>query len=79
MLHETFLTQEPALAVHMSWLMHAATKDLALPDPAKLYRHFVAWTANNPGPCGRCGKPGHQALPGLPPRLFPCGMNRLAP
>ena len=78
-LAEIFLDNEAALAAHMARLMDAAARDLGLPDPAKLYRRFVRWTTNDLGSCGRCGKPGHQALPGLPPRLFPCGMNRMNP
>jgi hypothetical protein len=29
--------------------MDVAARDLALLDPAKLYRRFVRWTADNPG------------------------------
>jgi hypothetical protein len=75
-LGETFLDSEDVLAVHMAWLMAAAARDLGLADPSKLYRRFVRWTAGDRAVCGRCGHTGHQALPGLPPRLFPCEFRR---
>jgi hypothetical protein len=75
-LGEIFLDNEARLSAHMVWLMAAAARDLGLPDPSKLYRRFVRWTADDRAACGRCGRSGHQALPGLPPRLFPCEFKR---
>jgi hypothetical protein len=74
-LGDIFLGNEGRLSAHMAWLMNAAARDLGLSDPSKLYRRFVRWTAGD-RMCGRCGRPGHQALPGLPPRLFPCEFRR---
>jgi hypothetical protein len=67
---------ELELARHMAWLQAAAALDLAIHEPASLYRRFVLWTSDEPGQCRRCGRSGHQALPGLPPRLFPCRLRR---
>src|SRR5262249_31999417 len=79
-LAEIFLDNEAALAAHMARLMDAAARDLGLPDPAKLYRRVVRWGHPPTAlPRGRGGEPGHQALRGLPPRLFPCGMSRTNP
>jgi hypothetical protein len=75
-LQELYGDDERALATHMAWLMVAAADDLTLPDPSKLYRRFVRWVHGAPLHCGRCHKNGHQALPGLPPRLFPCCVER---
>ncbi len=75
-LREAFLDNEEELARHMAWLQVAAAQDLAIDEPARLYRRFVLWTSDEKTVCGRCGKPGHQALPGLPPRLFPCRLRQ---
>jgi hypothetical protein len=59
----------------MGHLMLIAAHDLGLgSQPARLYKRFLAWLAEGgkTRPCVRCGRAGHQALPGLPPRLFPC-------
>jgi hypothetical protein len=75
-LRELFLGNGERLAVQMAWLTDTAARDLALPDPAKLYRRFVWWALDDSSPCGRCGKAGHRALSGLPPRFFPCEFKR---
>jgi hypothetical protein len=71
-LRTLFLANDERLAVQMAWLMDAAARDLRLPAPALLYRRFVWWTVDDRSPCTRCGKTGHRALRGLPPRFFPC-------
>jgi hypothetical protein len=71
-LRNSFQGIEDVLAAHLATLMSAAADDLKQSNPAKLYRRFVHWALEEKGPCARCGKPGHRAVPGLPPRLFPC-------
>jgi hypothetical protein len=71
-LGDAFFGNEAALAIKMAKLSNAAANDLGLADPSNLYRRFVHWIFTDPSPCGRCGKSSHRALPGLPPRLFPC-------
>ncbi len=61
-----------ALQIHMPRLMATAAGDLGLTNPTWLYRRFVHWTLDKDEACRICGKPGHTALPGLPPRLTPC-------
>jgi hypothetical protein len=75
-LAEIFLGSEDRLSAQMARLMGVAAHDLGLPDSSKLYRRFVRWTVDGAMlQCGRCGRSGHQALPGLPPRLFPCDLK----
>lgn len=66
---------EPAVLVaHLEHLMATAALDLQTGDPRRLYRRFVAWALNRNQICRACGKSGHDALPGLPPRLLPCDL-----
>lgn len=70
------------LAGFMGHLTLVAAHDLGLDtQPSKLYRRFLHWLAEGgkTTPCIRCGRVGHQALPGLPPRLFPCRFDHGLP
>lgn len=60
------------LARRMLSLAEWAAGDLGMPSPALLYRRFVAWTLDKDHCCRVCGKRGHDVLPGVPPRYFPC-------
>jgi hypothetical protein len=53
--------------------MSAAADDLELPAAVPLYHRFVAWTLDRDQICRVCGKHRHNVIPGLPPRLSPCG------
>jgi hypothetical protein len=74
---------ELPLSIHMARLMAVAADDLRLDDPSLLYQRFVRWTvkehdedeqdgAKHELICCRCGRKGHDLLPGVPLRLFPC-------
>jgi hypothetical protein len=76
-LAETFIGTEDALTFQMARLQITAAEDLAVPDPARLYGRFVRWTEPTQVTCGRCETGKHRAIPGLPPRLFPCNLRRL--
>jgi hypothetical protein len=70
-----FVGNEAGLSYHVARLQIAAAEDLAVADPAGLYGRFVRWTEPTQITCGRCEKTRHRALPGLPPRLFPCKLR----
>jgi hypothetical protein len=70
---------QDALARHLAWLAIQAAADLGIPSPAALYHRFVGWTLHPDRACRVCGKPNHDVIPGLPPRLFPCGGMPLRP
>jgi hypothetical protein len=76
-LAEAFVGNEAGLPYHMARLQIVAADDLAIVDPVSLYNRFVRWTEPTQVTCGRCEKGRHRALPGLPPRLFPCNLRRL--
>ena len=61
----------------MARLQLTAVEDLTISDAASLYNRFVRWTEPAQVTCGRCEKDKHRAIPGLPPRLFPCNLRRL--
>jgi hypothetical protein len=56
----------------LATLVMVAAVDLGTPSPALLYRRFVAWTLGPATRCRVCLRRGHDVLPGLPPRVFPC-------
>ncbi|GIJ69956.1 hypothetical protein Voc01_048730 [Virgisporangium ochraceum] len=56
----------------LATLSMVAAVDLGTPSPALLYRRFVAWTLGSATRCRVCQRRGHDVLPGLPPRVFPC-------
>jgi hypothetical protein len=56
----------------LPYLMGQASAELWMTDPTRLYRRFVAWTLDKDAACRVCGKAGHDVLPGLPHRFFPC-------
>jgi hypothetical protein len=60
-----------ALARHLLALLQAAGEDLGV-SPSRLYRRFAAWTLPDDTRCRACGRSGHDVLPQVPPRLFPC-------
>jgi hypothetical protein len=68
-----------SLVEQMSRLMIWAADDLGLADPAKLYKRFLRWTLPKDHACRLCGKPGHDAVPGVPPRLIPCDEQAVEP
>jgi hypothetical protein len=74
-LTETFIGNEEQLSRHMARLQIAAAVELGVADPASLYGRFVRWTEPTQVTCGRCEKTRHRAIPGLPPRLFPCNLR----
>lgn len=47
--------------------------------PAKLYGRFVRWALPEGTRCRVCGRSGHDVLPDLPPRLFPCDGRVIPP
>jgi hypothetical protein len=55
----------------MGWAPENAADALGVPA-ATLYRRIVGWTLPKEHTCRACGVRGHDVLPGLPPRLFPC-------
>jgi hypothetical protein len=61
-----------ALARHMAWLMSVAAVELRCSDPTRLYQRFLGWALPKDQLCRLCGKRGHDAIPGVPPRLIPC-------
>jgi hypothetical protein len=56
----------------LPYLMGQASAELWMTGPTRLYRRFVAWTLDKDAACRVCGKAGHDVLPGLPHRFFPC-------
>lgn len=72
----TFADDRGGLSHHMARLQLRAVEELAVPDPANLYNRFVRWTEPTQVTCGRCERDRHRAIPGLPPRLFPCSLPR---
>jgi hypothetical protein len=64
-------TDQQALTRQLVHLMSLAADDLRV-GPARLCRRFMTWTLPNGMACRVCGRPGHDVLPGAPPRLFPC-------
>jgi hypothetical protein len=75
-LTKAFTDNATELSRHMATLQITAVEDLAVADPARLYGRFVRWTEPTQVTCGRCERTTHRALPGLPPRLFPCHLRR---
>jgi hypothetical protein len=71
----TAFADDGELSRHMARLQLLAAEELAVADPAKLYDRFVRWTEPAQVTCGRCQMSRHRALPGLPPRLFPCNLR----
>jgi hypothetical protein len=74
-LAETFPGSGDELSHNMAQLQLMAAEDLGVPDPASLYQRFVRWTEPPSVTCGRCERGKHRAIPGLPPRLFPCQLQ----
>jgi hypothetical protein len=72
LLREAYQGNPMALTSHMSWLLNAASDDMGL-APGLLYKRFVRWTLDEKDCCRVCGKPGHDVVPGLPPRVGGCG------
>jgi hypothetical protein len=68
-----------SLARHMAKLMSQAADDLGPANPTKLYKRFIGWTPAGGHACRVCGKPGHDAVPGVPPRLVPCDRRAVEP
>ncbi|GIJ48821.1 hypothetical protein Val02_57070 [Virgisporangium aliadipatigenens] len=64
------------LAADLTRLTGVAAADLGVQPPPTLYRLFVGWALDPDRACRICGKPGHDATPGLPPRLIPCDKMR---
>jgi hypothetical protein len=69
---EAYRLDRPLLSAHLAVLMSQAAGDLGLADPTRLYRRFVAWSLERHRACRVCGRAGHDAVPGAPPRLVPC-------
>lgn len=64
---------EPEILTRLTaMLAMIAAVDLGISSPAFLYRRFVAWTLDSTTRCRVCDRRGHDVLPGLPPRVFPC-------
>lgn len=66
-------------AGRMTRLMSVAADELGPVSPARLYRRFVGWVLEEGHRCRVCEKRGHDVLPGLPPRLFPCDGRPVEP
>lgn len=68
-----------SLVEQMARLMIWAADDLGLADPINLYKRFLHWTLPKDHACRVCGKPGHDAIPRVPPRLIPCNGRAVDP
>jgi hypothetical protein len=66
-------------ARQMTRLMDLAATDLGVADPTRLYKRFVRWTLGPDRACRVCGEAGHDALPGVQPRLIPCDRRAIPP
>ncbi|WP_345627606.1 hypothetical protein [Rugosimonospora acidiphila] len=60
------------LVPHLATLIKLAASDLWPADPVLLYERFIAWALPVSLFCRLCGKPSHDAIPGIPPRFIPC-------
>jgi hypothetical protein len=60
------------LARHMAVFLVMAAEDLRAAGPSGLYRRLIGWTLGRDEVCRACGKGGHTAIAGIPPRLVPC-------
>ncbi|HEY2670916.1 MAG TPA: hypothetical protein VGJ07_11150 [Rugosimonospora sp.] len=67
------------LAGHLARLMAVAARELGSAGSAKLYKRFLGWTLDGDEVCRVCCRRGHDVLPGLPPRLFPCDGSAIEP
>jgi hypothetical protein len=67
-----FESDPDGLTRHMLALMAYAVDELHVASPVTLYRRFVGWTLNPKLGCRMCAGGGHDATPGVPPRLIPC-------
>jgi hypothetical protein len=79
LLGEVYQDEAAELARHMAGRMAHAADELGFADPAKLYKRFVGWTLAKDQACRVCGKPGHDFLPVIPPRLVPCDGKVIEP
>ena len=52
--------------------------ELASVPRVELYRRFVGWALAPGEKCRVCDSPKHAVLPGVPPRIVPCGKLRAA-
>jgi hypothetical protein len=71
MLVKAHLEDMDEVRQHMAWLIPMAAKELGV-EEVKLFRRFLGWTLAKDAACRVCGKPGHDFIPGVPPRLIPC-------
>lgn len=73
---EAYAGDPDGMVAYLARLMDQAAVDLGLDNPTRLYRRFIAWTLPDDQACRLCGKAGHDATPGMPPRLIPCEMAK---
>jgi hypothetical protein len=72
MIADLHVDDHESLVEQMARLMIWALDDLGLADTVDLYKRFLGWTLPKGHACRVCGKPGHDAIPRVPPRLIPC-------
>jgi hypothetical protein len=70
---------DESLVRHVARLMGQAADDLGPANPTKLYKRFLGWTPVAGHACRVCGKLGHDAVPGVPPRMVPCDGRAIEP
>ncbi len=69
---DAHIDDHDALVEHLTGILIRAADDLGLASPALLYKRFLRWALPTGQVCRVCERPGHDAAPGVPPRLVPC-------